>query len=268
MQKLSSLYCSRLIVYPMLDALRSAIIIPLICAFTAVMGTVAMLLSLFDQRGSLQQGCARVWARGVAAMAGMRVRAQGLEHIPLNQPCVFAANHQSYLDIPALLTALPGRLLFLGRPSLFSIPVFGWALRRAGHIPIDREHARAALTNLNRAAEKLQTGYSTVIFPEGTRSSDGALRAFKSGGFKLALKAGVPIVPVTIIGTYEVLRRDSYTFHPGAVEVIIDSPIGTLDQTHRTLPELMERTRARMAARLKRQAAASFDLRDCARVDS
>src|SRR5205807_1701919 len=144
----------------------------------------------------------------------------------------------------------------------------GWFLWRAGHIPIDRERARSALANLNRAAAKLREGYSMVIFPEGTRSADGALQAFKSGGFKLALKAGVPIVPVTIIGTYHILRRDSLVFHPGEVEIIIDPPLETDGYTNRTLPELVERTRACIAAHLKPNEATPFDLRDCARVDS
>ena len=252
----------------MLDALRSAIILPLICLYTIVLGILSLLLSLVDKRSRLQSWCARLWSRGVVAMAGMRLQARGVENIPCNQPCVFVVNHQSYLDIPALFTVLPAPLLFLARRSLFSIPIFGWALWRAGHIPIDRENARAALDNLNRAAEKLRAGYSAIIFPEGTRSVDGTLQSFKSGGFKLALKAGVPIVPVTIRGTQRILQRDTFTLHPGPVEVIIDPPLETNGYSTRALPELIARARACIAANLETSAATSFDSHDCARVDS
>lgn len=252
----------------MLDALRSAIIIPLICLAAMVFSTLALLFSFVDKRGARQHWCARTWCRIVAALAGMRVRVQGVENIPVDRPCIFAANHQSYLDIPAVYAALPVQLRFLARQSLFSIPFLGWFLWRAGHVPIDRERARSALTNLNRAAARLREGCSTVIFPEGTRSADGALQAFKSGGFKLALKAGVPIVPVTIIGTHRILRRDSLVFHPGEVEIMIDPPLEMNGYTNRTLPELMARTRACIAAHLESDAAMPIDLGDCARVDS
>ncbi len=252
----------------MLDVLRSAIIIPLICLAAMLFSTLALLGSLVDKRGVWQHWCARTWCRIVAGLAGMRVRVEGVEHLPRSRPCIFAANHQSYLDIPAVYAALPVQFRFLARRSLFSIPFLGWFLWRAGHIPIDRARARSALTHLNHAATKLRGGCSTVIFPEGTRSADGVLQAFKSGGFKLALKAGVPIVPVTIIGTHRILRRDSLVFHPGEVEIIIDPPLETEGYTNRTLPELMERTRVGIAAHLEPKAAMPIDLRDCARVDS
>jgi 1-acyl-sn-glycerol-3-phosphate acyltransferase len=235
----------------MRDALRSVIIIPLICCAAMVIGTLALLLSLVDQRGQLQAWCGRTWCRVVATLAGLEVRVSGVENIPRDRPCVFAVNHQSFLDIPALYAAVPVRLLFVARRSLFSIPFLGWFLWRAGHIPIDQEKARVALANLNRAVAKLHDGVAIVIFPEGTRSVDGALLAFKSGGFKLALKAGVPIVPVTISGTHRVLRRDALVFHPGEVEIMIDPPLETDGYTSRTLPELIARTRACIAAHLE-----------------
>jgi 1-acyl-sn-glycerol-3-phosphate acyltransferase len=252
----------------MLDVLRSLIIIPLIYLYTVVMGVLALLLSLVDRKGKLQHGCARVWCRMIAVTAGARMRVRGLENIPSGQPCVFIANHQSYLDIPALFGYLPVQFRIMAKRSLFFIPFLGWFLWRAGHIPVDRENARAALANIHRAVAKIHAGYSTVVFPEGTRSADGSLREFRSGGFKLALKAGVPIVPVTIIGTCRVLRRDSLVFHPGEVEIVIDPPLPTQGYTNRTLPELIQQTRARIASHLGQPAAALFDLPRCARVDS
>ncbi len=252
----------------MLDLLRSILIIPLIYLYTIVMGSLALLLSLVDRRGKLQHWCAQRWCRMIAVTAGARMRVRGLENIPRDQPCVYVANHQSYLDIPAIIGYLPVQFRIMAKRSLFFVPFMGWFLWRAGHIPIDRENIRSAVANINRAVARIREGYSTIIFPEGTRSRDGSLQEFKSGGFKLALKAGVPIVPITVIGTCRILRRDSLIFHPGEVEIIVDPPIPTDGYTNRTIPELLEKTRAQMAAHLAAASSFSVDLHDHARVDS
>jgi len=252
----------------MLDVLRSIVIVPLIILSAIVMSTLALMLSPVDRQGVLQHRCAQVWCRIVAVTAGAHLRVRGVENIPLGQPCVYIANHQSYLDVPVIFGSLPVQFRFMAKRSLFFIPFLGWFLWRAGHIPVDRGDLRAALANLNRAASKIGEGSSAVVFPEGTRSPDGALLEFKPGAFKLALKAGVPVVPVTVIGTSRVLRRGSLVFHPGEVEVVIDPPLLTDGYTNRTLPELIGRTRALIAAHLAEAAATPIDLRDCARVDS
>jgi len=252
----------------MLDLWRSILIIPFICLYAMAMSTLALLLSLVDREGRWQHWCARTWCRGVAAMAGVRIRVHGIEHLPAGQPCIYMANHQSYVDIPAIFAALPVQFRVMAKRSLFFVPFLGWFLWRAGYIPIDRRDARSALTHINRAVKKIREGYSTLVFPEGTRSVDGALLEFKSGGFKLALKAGVPIVPVTVRGACRVLRRGSLVFHPGEIELVIDPPLATENYTNRSLPELITATRASIAAHLAEASAAQFDLRDCARVDS
>jgi 1-acyl-sn-glycerol-3-phosphate acyltransferase len=234
----------------MLDVLRSCVVIPLIYFYTLLMGALALLLSLFDRDGRLQHWCARTWCRMIAATAGARVRVEGLENVPRGRACVFVANHQSYLDIPAVWGYVPAQFSIMAKRSLFYVPFMGWFLWRAGHIPIDRDNARAALQSVNRAVEKLHAGRSLVVFPEGHRSFDGALQEFKPGGFKIAHKAGVPVVPVAIIGTSRVLRRDSLVFHPGEVRVVIDAPLDTREYTSRTLPDLVARARAVIAARL------------------
>lgn len=232
------------------DVLKSCIIIPLIYLYTILMATLSLVLSFFDRGGRLQHWCARTWCRMIAVTGGARIRVRGLENLPRDQACVVIANHQSYLDIPAIWGYIPLQFRILAKRILFYIPFMGWFLWRAGHIPVDRENARAALANVKRAVDKLKEGFSIVVFPEGTRSEDGTLQEFKSGGFKIALKAGAPIVPVTIIGTSRVLKKDSLVFHPGEVEVIIDPPLATTDYTSRTLPELIARTRSHMQARL------------------
>jgi 1-acyl-sn-glycerol-3-phosphate acyltransferase len=234
----------------MSDVLKSCVIIPLIYLYTIVMATLSLALSLFDRGGRLQHWCARTWCRMIAVTAGARIIVRGLENLPRDQACVVIANHQSYLDIPAIWGYLPLQFRILARRNLFYIPFLGWFLWRAGHIPVDRENARSAVANVKRAVDKLNSGCSIVIFPEGTRSDDGALQEFKGGGFKIALKAGVPIVPVTIIGTARVLKKNSLVFHPGRVEVIVDPPLQTTEYNNRTLPDLIAETRARIAARL------------------
>jgi len=230
--------------------LRSCFVIPLIYFYTLIMGTLALVLSLFDRGGRLQHWCARSWCRLIAATSGARVRVRGLENLPCDQACVFIANHSSYLDIPAIWGYLPVQFRIMAKRSLFHVPFMGWFLWRAGHIPVDRDNARAALESVNRAAAKLRAGCSLVIFPEGHRSPDGELDEFKAGGFKLALKAGVPIVPVTVVGAHRVLKRDSLVFHPGPVEVIIDPPLSTAGYTSRNLPELIHQTRELIAEHL------------------
>jgi 1-acyl-sn-glycerol-3-phosphate acyltransferase len=237
----------------MFDILRSCIIIPLIYLYTIVMASLSLVLSLFDRDGKLQHWCARTWCRLIAGTAGARVKVVGLENVP-SQAAVFVANHSSYLDIPAIWGYIPVQFRIMAKRSLFYVPFMGWFLSRAGHIPVDRENSRAALANINRAADKLRAGCSLVVFPEGHRSVDGVLQEFKNGGFKLAQKAGVPIVPVTIIGSHRVLKKDSLVFHAGEIQVIIDPPLSTQGYTSRTLPELMQQTRAIIAERLGEQA--------------
>ncbi len=234
----------------MLDVLKSCIIIPLIYLYTIVMATLSLSLSFFDHDGKKQHWCASAWCRLIAVTAGARMQVRGLENLPRDQACVVIANHQSYLDIPAIWANLPLQFRIMAKRVLFYFPFMGWFLWRAGHIPVDRDNVRSAVVNVKRAVDKLQAGHSLVIFPEGTRSADGVLQDFKAGGFKIAMKAGVPVVPVTIIGTCRVLKKDSLVFHPGLVEVIIDPPIATTGYTNRTLPELMAKTRACIATHL------------------
>lgn len=231
----------------LLNYLHSAVAIPLIYLYTAVMGTLSLALSVFDPRGRKQHWCAQTWCRMIARTTGTRVRVHGAEHVRPGISYVFLSTHQSWMDIPVMLGYLPAQLRIAAKKEVFKIPFLGWHMRRGGHISIDRASTTDAIATLQRAATGIGDGISAFVFPEGTRSRDGALQPFKKGGFKLAMQASVAVIPVTIVGTREVLPRDSIIFRPRAVDMYIDAPIPTAGLEDDALPALMESTRAAMA---------------------
>ena len=229
-----------------LNYLHSAIAIPLIYLYTAVMGTLSLAVSFFDPEGRRQHWCAQVWSRMIARTAGARVRVYGVEHLRPGASYVFLSTHQSYMDIPAMLGYLPAQLRIAAKREVFMIPFLGWHLTRAGHISINRATTAEAVATLRKAASEVREGVSVFLYPEGTRSRDGSLQPFKKGGFKFAAQTGLPVVPVTILGSRQVLPRDSIVFRPGDIEVHIDEPIPTLGLAEEELPALMQGVRAAM----------------------
>ena len=227
--------------------LHSALAIPLIYLYTVVMGTLSLSVSFFDPRGRRQHWCAQTWSRMIARTAGARVRVHGAEHILPGVSYVFLSTHQSYMDIPSMLGYLPAQLRIAAKKEVFQIPFLGWHMRRAGHISIDRSSTADAVESLRRASSGIREGICAFIYPEGTRSRDGSLQPFKKGGFKLAMQAGVPVVPITIVGSRQVLPRDSIIFRPGRIELYVDAPLptGGLDEAE-DLPRLMDAARAAM----------------------
>ena len=184
----------------------------------------------------------------IARTAGARVRVHGAEHLRDGESYVFLSTHQSYMDIPAMLGYIPAQLRIAAKREVFLIPFLGWHMRRAGHISINRGATAEAVEALRRAASEVRRGQSVFLFPEGTRSRDGALQPFKKGGFKFALEARLPVVPVTIVGTRQVLPRDSITFRPGDVDMYLDPPIPTAGLADEDLPALMRAVRDAMAS--------------------
>ena len=218
---------------------------PLIFLYTAVMGSLSVLSSLFDSRGTIQHGCSRLWSRLILWTSRVRVNVSGTENLKSGVPYVLCVNHQSHMDIPILLVALPIQFRFAAKKQLFRIPFLGWHLRRSGHVPIDRENPRAAVRSLVQAAEAIRKASSIVIFPEGGTSLDGAIKPFKGGGFMLATKSAADVVPVTIRGSRAILKPKTYHVRGGVVDVTIGRSIPS---SHRSTSELAELVRNEIVA--------------------
>lgn len=178
----------------------------------------------------------------------IEVRSEGLEHLRGLGPCVFVANHQSWFDIPALVVVLPGSIRFLAKKELGRVPLFGRALRAAGHIEIDRHDLGSAVEAYRGAAEEIRMGLSAMVFAEGTRSRDGRLLPFKKGPFVLAIVARVPVVPVYVEGGREVLPRGSLRPRPGVLTVHVGEPIPTIGLGYEDREALSSRARAALVA--------------------
>ena len=218
--------------------------------YTVVMALLSLAVWPFDRTGELQHWCARWWCRLVAWTIFARIHVHGVEHVRRGRPYVYMANHASLIDTPALFAYLPYQFRIMAKKSLFNVPFMGWHLRTAGHFPIDHGNPRQTALSLRRVIEGVKGGRSLAVFPEGRRTDDGQLQAFQPGAFKIALRAGVPVVPVTIRGTFAMLPRTSLAPRPGRVDVLISEPIETTDYNEKTLPALIERTRAAIAANL------------------
>ncbi|HFQ80420.1 MAG TPA: 1-acyl-sn-glycerol-3-phosphate acyltransferase [Desulfobacterales bacterium] len=202
--------------------------------------------------------CARVqflpryWARIISRLAGMRVTLRGGENLTAGQPHILAANHQSQFDIFALQGYLNIDFRWLAKKELFEIPVFGLGMRQAGYIPIDRSRGREAIKSLYAAAERIAAGASVIIFPEGTRSPNGKLQEFKTGGMVLAIKSGVPIVPVAICGTHDILPKGKLLARPGRVTINVGRPIATSNFKVSDKQELARRLHDEVAALMEK----------------
>jgi 1-acyl-sn-glycerol-3-phosphate acyltransferase len=219
---------------------------PLIVLATIVMGTVSLLTSLFDGTGRAAHKVARLWARMLLAIPGARVRVSGLEHIAPDASYVFVANHLSYMDTPLVIAHIPVQFRFLAKKGLFKVPFIGYHLKRAGHVPVERGDARASLRTMSESARIIrERGVSILVFPEGGRSP-GEMREFKEGAAYIAIKAGVPAVPVAIVGTRQLLPMDSLLVRGGPVELRIGEPIPTAGLTARDHKALTAELRSRV----------------------
>ena len=194
-------------------------------SFTLAMSEAAVASSLLDPSGDTTRKLARFWGKRLCRTCGVEIATRGGEGIAWNEPLIVMANHQSYLDIPVLYAALPEPFGMLAKQELFRLPIFSAAMRGLRCIPIDRDNVRQSLASLRRAADQIRSGNSIVVFPEGTRSADGALQELKTGPFYLAEMAGVPVVPIGICGTGRALAKTSLLIHPARIEVRIGDPI-------------------------------------------
>ncbi len=210
---------------------------------TLVCGVVVIVLSFFVRSGNPMHKVARFWGRSILVVSGVKVSVKGLSNVDLTAPYIYMPNHQSNFDIPVLLGHLKVQFRWLAKMELFKIPIFGRAMRKAGYISIDRNNRQSAFESLKVAADKIKSGISVLIFPEGTRSLDGRIRPFKKGGFVLAIDSGVPIVPVVITGTRAIMPKGRFRVYPGQVSMVIHKPIDTSIYTRKTKESLMENVR-------------------------
>jgi 1-acyl-sn-glycerol-3-phosphate acyltransferase len=197
------------------------------CIVTAmlVLGFFAFVTYLFDRKGKVVHHYARLWGKTALLVNRVKVKIEGMEHLNGKGPYIFMSNHQGSYDIFALLGHLPYQFKWLAKKELFSIPFFGWTMMAAGYISIDREGTRETVEAMNEAAQKIRDGMSVVIFPEGSRSPDGSIQAFKKGGFTLAIKSKVPIVPIAISGSRDIMPKDKLTATSGQIRILVDHPI-------------------------------------------
>lgn len=213
----------------------------------------AILCSIFDRGGRIYHWHARMWSRLGLGLAGVRVEVTGTEKIPENTPVIFMSNHQGNFDILALFKAIPRRFSWIAKEELFKIPVFGHSMARAGYIPLDRgASGRRALKSMERAAAHIRGGRSVIIFPEGTRTQDGSLLPFKQGGFLLAGKAGVPVVPLTINGSMRINPKNRLELYPGTISIRFSDPIPTGGVAGKERDRLMEEVRQAIEGGLER----------------
>jgi 1-acyl-sn-glycerol-3-phosphate acyltransferase len=220
---------------------------------TIVLGStviIAALLGVKDGPNSIYDKVPKWWSAAVMFVVGVRIRVHGVENAGGGEPRIFASNHVSWFDVPSLAKTLPNNR-FVAKAELFKVPVFGRAMRATGMIEIQRENRKAAFGAYEFAAERIRGGKSVVVFPEGTRGNAYPLRPFKKGPFVLAIAAGVPIVPIILHGTIEIMPKGTLWVHSGTIDIHLLEPVSTtgVDYDHRDA--LMNTVRARMAEAMR-----------------
>jgi 1-acyl-sn-glycerol-3-phosphate acyltransferase len=225
--------------YGLLSHLRSYFIIdPLIWLYTLSLGPLALIPGFFDRDGSIMHWFARVWSWLIMKTIFSPVRVTGLDKIDTAKPHVYAANHASALDIPVLYVNLPFQFRIAFKKELLAYPVVGWHLKRSGQICIDQQNPSRSIGSIRAALKGLKEGMPLVIFPEGGRTPDGEIKPFLPGAFFLAIKAQVDIVPVALVGTYELLPMDTYHIKCRPLEMRVGEPIPTAGLTLRDMEGL------------------------------
>lgn len=192
---------------------------------TIFWGAGSCLASLFDASGNKTHRGLTYWAKTNLALAGLRVKIEGLERLDPMQTYIFMPNHASFLDILLAFAYIPCNFRMITKEEIFLIPLMGWALKRSRQIPMDRANPRKGLASLSQAFNLLREGISITVFPEGTRTSDGEIKDFKATLFILPIRSGVPVVPVRIDGTFEALKRGSVLLNPVPLKITFHPPI-------------------------------------------
>jgi 1-acyl-sn-glycerol-3-phosphate acyltransferase len=217
---------------------------PLIGGATAFFGTISLIVGLWDKSGRQQHFIARQWARVLLFVAISPVKLEHAERFAGIGTAVYAANHLSYYDTPVLFAKMPFQFRILAKAPLWKIPFIGWYLNHSGQVPIDQTSVRAGVASLGRGVKTIQSGLPMVIFPEGGRAFNGELQPMLAGAAYIAIKAQVPLVPLTLVGTYELLPIHVYALRPRPLKLIVGEPISTVGLTGKDADALTERLKS------------------------
>ena len=223
--------------------LRTIITIATVIIVTFIASSITIIFGIFGPYSKFIYYVAKFWTNSILFAGGVKLRIEGLENIKKSKSYLFIGNHQSYFDVLAVFSAIPLTVRFMAKKELFKIPVFGWALHTSGTIRIDRSNRIRAIKSMNNALARIRNGVSVVVFPEGTRSEEGKIRSFKKGGFVLAIKGGITIVPISISGSRFILRKHKNRIFPGEIKIVIADPIDTKDYSYREREKLSEHVR-------------------------
>ncbi len=214
-------------------------------AATIIGAILVLIVGSFDRKKSITGIIPRLWARWILGSVGIRYRVHGLENLKPGNKYIFCGNHESAMDIPVAFAALPYNIVFLAKKELFRIPLFGWGMRAAGMVRVNRQNRKKAKESVNSALKYIHSrNINIIVYPEGTRSFDGNLLPFKRGSFLLAIQSCLPLVPVTIIGSRIVVPKKSILINRGSIDLYIDKPIETVDLTIEDRYDLQEKTRS------------------------
>lgn len=215
---------------------------PLFFAATAFFGSLSLISSLWDQSGRIQHSIAQRWGRTITRIGGAKVTVLNGQYLD-GRVAVYVSNHLSYSDTPVLFGILPFQFRIVARHDLFKLPFIGWHLTRSGQVPVNVTNPRASISSLGSAVKTLKSGMPVFIFPEGGRSEAGHPESFLNGPAFMAIRAGVPIIPMALIGTHELLPIHTAQFHPVPITLAVGQPIDTAGYSIRQTEELTERVR-------------------------
>ena len=233
--------------YGLLSVLRSYFIFDvLIWSYTIILGIVSIPVSLFGEKSRILHGFARFWSWLIMKTILSPVKVTGLEKIDTSKAHVYAVTHASALDIPVLYVNLPFKFRILFKKELLSYPIVGWHLRRSGQVCIDQQKPTRSIAHIRSAVKSLQAGMPLVIFPEGGRTPDGEIKPFMPGAFYLAIKAQADIVPIALVGTFELLPMNTYHIKPRPLEMRVGEPISTAGYSLREMEALSEKVHQAM----------------------
>ena len=225
--------------------MRTVWVALVIVVATIILATLGIVGSIFERKGKSIAFVARLWSKVVMSAAGVKYKVVGLENLDPDAGYIFAGNHESAFDIPLAFAGLPYQMVSISKKELAKIPIFGWAMAAGKHIFVDRKNHARALESLKKAEESLKKyPRSILLFPEGTRSTDGIIKKFKPGGMILGMNCNMSIVPIAICGTFDVNVKGSLKLVPGNTELRIGKPIATDGFTYDDRNDLAEKVRS------------------------